>query len=55
MNDWHVFTWIYQSFNAPFLAAINALAGNLSGAVMLPATAGATIYIAAMAFQDLYV
>jgi len=54
MNDWHVFTWIYQSFWQPFLAAVNAMAGNLSGAVILPATAGATIYIAAMAYQDLY-
>lgn len=54
MNAWHVFAWVYQSFNAPFLAVVNAQAANLSATVMLPATLLATFYIAFGAYQDLY-
>src|SRR5271157_198820 len=54
MDSWHIFAWIYQGFWQPFLAAINDMAGQLAGAVMLPATAGATIYLGATAYQDLY-
>jgi type IV secretion system protein VirB6 len=54
MNPWHIFAPLYQSFNTPFLAAVNGLATNLIGELGVLATAAATIYIAVTFSLDLF-
>ena len=53
MNDWAIFTNLYQSFNAPFLATINAQSTQLAREVMPVAMLAATIYIGVIFSMDL--
>nr|WP_294556508.1 type IV secretion system protein [uncultured Rhodopila sp.] len=53
MNDWMIFTNLYQSFNAPFLAAVNTQSTQLATAVAGPAMLAATVYLAVTASLDL--
>jgi type IV secretion system protein VirB6 len=53
MNDWTIFTNLYQSFNAPFLAAVNTQSTQMANAVAVPATLAATIYLGVIFSMDL--
>ena len=54
MNGWNLFTWFFQSFDVPFLVAVNTLSANLSSSLIPLTTVLATIYIALTAYGDLY-
>jgi len=52
MNPWHIFAWLYTSFNGPFMASVNNIAATVAGEAELPAIPLAAIYIATSFLTD---